>query len=52
VTYSSRILIFYAEAGAGHRRAAEALAQPLSERGAVVTLVDAMRFTHPVFRAA
>jgi processive 1,2-diacylglycerol beta-glucosyltransferase len=51
VTHSSRILIFYAEAGAGHRRAAEALAPPLIERGAVVTLVDAMRFTHPVFRA-
>ncbi len=51
MTHSSRILIFYAEAGAGHRRAAEALAQPLIERGAIVTLVDAMRFTHPVFRA-
>ena len=51
MTHSSRILIFYAEAGAGHRRAAEALAQSLGERGAVVTLVDAMRFAHPVFRA-
>jgi processive 1,2-diacylglycerol beta-glucosyltransferase len=44
-------LLFYAEAGAGHRRAAEALAQPLIERGAVVALHDAMRFTHPFFRA-
>jgi processive 1,2-diacylglycerol beta-glucosyltransferase len=44
-------LIFYAEAGAGHRRAAEAIAQPLIEGGAGVALVDAMRFTHPLFRA-
>ncbi len=51
MTYSPRILLFYAEAGAGHRRAAEALAQPLIERGAVVTLHDVMRFTHPLFRA-
>jgi processive 1,2-diacylglycerol beta-glucosyltransferase len=51
VTLSPRILIFYAEAGAGHRRAAEAVAQPLTERGAVVTLVDAMRCAHPLFRA-
>jgi processive 1,2-diacylglycerol beta-glucosyltransferase len=51
VTYSPRILIFYAEAGAGHRRAAEAIAQPLAERGATVSLIDAMRFTHPLFRA-
>ena len=28
VTHSPRVLIFYAEAGAGHRRAAEALAHP------------------------
>ena len=48
---SPRILIFYAEAGAGHRRAAEAVAQALLERGAVVSLVDAMRLTHPLFRA-
>ena len=52
VTYSPRILILYAEAGAGHRRAAEAIAQPLAERGAAVSLIDAMRFTHPLFRAA
>ncbi len=51
VTHSPRILIFYAEAGAGHRRAAEAMAQPLAERGAAVSLIDAMRFTHPLFRA-
>jgi processive 1,2-diacylglycerol beta-glucosyltransferase len=51
VTHSPRILIFYAEAGAGHRRAAEAVAQPLTERGVAVSLVDAMRLTHPLFRA-
>jgi processive 1,2-diacylglycerol beta-glucosyltransferase len=51
VTPSPRILIFYAEAGAGHRRAAEAAAHSLIDRGAIVSLVDAMRFTHPLFRA-
>lgn len=45
-----RCLIFYAEAGAGHRRAAEALADQLIERSAVVVKHDAMRFTHPLFR--
>lgn len=47
----SRILILYAEAGAGHRRAAEALATALNERGATVTRRDAMQLAHPVFRA-
>ncbi len=51
MTHSPRLLIFYAEAGAGHRRAAEAVVQPLIERGATVSLIDAMRFTHPIFRA-
>jgi len=51
VTHSPRIAIFYAEAGAGHRRAAEAIAQPLIEHGASVALHDALRFTHPLFRA-
>lgn len=51
MTNPPRILIFYAEAGAGHRRAAEAIAQPLIERGAAVALVDTLRFTHPIFRA-
>ncbi len=51
MTYSPRILIFYAEAGAGHRRAAEAVAQALVKRGATVSLIDAMRYTHPLFRA-
>lgn len=44
------ILILYAEAGAGHRRAAQALAQSLFEHGATATLLDAMRFAHPLFR--
>lgn len=52
MTNPPRVLIFYAEAGAGHRRAAEALAQSLVEHGARVALHDAMRFTHPLFRAA
>jgi processive 1,2-diacylglycerol beta-glucosyltransferase len=51
VTHSPRIAIFYAEAGAGHRRAAEAIAQPLIARGATVALHDALRLTHPLFRA-
>ncbi len=51
MTHLPRILIFYAEAGAGHRRAAEAAAQALTDRSASVSLVDAMRFAHPLFRA-
>ncbi len=51
VTHSPRFLIFYAEAGAGHRRAAEAVAQSLIERSVAVSLIDALRFTHPIFRA-
>jgi processive 1,2-diacylglycerol beta-glucosyltransferase len=51
VTRLPRILIFYAEAGAGHRRAAEAIAQPLLAHSATVVLHDALRFTHPLFRA-
>jgi processive 1,2-diacylglycerol beta-glucosyltransferase len=51
VTNPPRILLFYAEAGAGHRRAAEAVAQSLIERDTVVSLIDAMRLTHPLFRA-
>ncbi len=44
-------MIFYAEAGAGHRRAAEALATTLRTQGAIVAAYDAMRFVHPLFRA-
>jgi processive 1,2-diacylglycerol beta-glucosyltransferase len=50
VTHSPRVLIFYAEAGAGHRRAAEALATTLQTQGAIVAPYDAMRFVHPLFR--
>jgi processive 1,2-diacylglycerol beta-glucosyltransferase len=50
VTNLPRVLIFYAEAGAGHRRAAEALATTLQTQGAIVSTVDAMRFVHPLFR--
>jgi processive 1,2-diacylglycerol beta-glucosyltransferase len=51
VTHSSRVLIFYAEAGAGHRRAAEALATTLQTQGAIVATYDAMCFVHPLVRA-
>jgi processive 1,2-diacylglycerol beta-glucosyltransferase len=51
VAPAPRLLIYYAEAGAGHRRAAEAVAQAALDRGASVSLIDAMRFTHPLFRA-
>ena len=51
MTHSARVLIFYAEAGAGHRRAAEALAEELRQRGSQVLLHDAMQSAHPMFRA-
>jgi len=51
VTNLPRVLIFYAEAGAGHRRAAEALAATLRTQGAIITAQDAMRFVLPLFRA-
>lgn len=50
VTYSPRVLIFYAEAGAGHRRAAEALTAALRARDATVASLDVMRYVHPLFR--
>ncbi len=46
-----RILLLYAAAGAGHRRAAEAVADQLRSRGATVALFDTIRYTHPIFRA-
>ena len=48
---SPRFLILYAEAGAGHRRAAEALADELLARGAAVQQQDVMQQAHPLFRA-
>lgn len=44
-----RILVLYATAGAGHRRAAEAIAEQLRDR-AVVAVQDIIGFTHPLFR--
>ena len=38
-------------AGAGHRRAAEAVADSLHWRGASVAVCDTMPYTHPLFRA-
>lgn len=51
MTDSPRILLLHANAGAGHRRAAEAIADRLRERGAITALVDTIRYTHPIFRA-
>lgn len=50
MTSTPRILLLYAVAGAGHRRAAEAIADPLRECGAIVALRDTLRDTHPLFR--
>jgi processive 1,2-diacylglycerol beta-glucosyltransferase len=51
MTHSPRLLLLYATAGDGHRRAAEAVADQLRLRGAQVGLLDAVPFTHPIFRA-
>ena len=45
-----RILILYVSAGAGHRRAAEALEVVLQAGGAQVDVLDAALFVQPVFR--
>ena len=45
-----RILLLHASAGAGHRRAADALTYALQARNAVVEAVDTMRYLHPLFR--
>jgi processive 1,2-diacylglycerol beta-glucosyltransferase len=50
VTSTPRILILYATAGAGHRRAAEAVADQLRADGARVLALDVMAYTHPMFR--
>ncbi|EFK95048.1 hypothetical protein LDC_2957 [sediment metagenome] len=44
------VLLLHASAGAGHRRAAEALAKGFEERGAGVEVRDILDFTAPVFR--
>ena len=46
-----RILLLHAAAGAGHRRAAEAVAASLRRCGATVAVHDAIPYTHPIFRA-
>jgi processive 1,2-diacylglycerol beta-glucosyltransferase len=51
MNHSPRILLLYATAGDGHRRAAEAVADQLRSRGAHVALLDAVPYTHPIFRA-
>ena len=50
MTSTPRILILYATAGAGHRRAAEAVANQLRLSGARVLCLDVMAYAHPVFR--
>lgn len=42
--------MLYANAGAGHRRAAEAVANQLRADGAHVLALDVMAYTHPFFR--
>ncbi len=44
------VLLLHASAGAGHKRAAEALAKGFEERGAGVEVRDILDFTAPVFR--
>src|SRR5512143_4233403 len=44
-----RILLLYATAGAGHRRAAEAIAEQLRDC-AIVAVQDIVTLTHPLFR--
>lgn len=48
----SRILLLHASAGAGHQRAAEAVAHAIRERhsGAEAVVRDILEFTSPVFR--
>jgi len=49
---SKKILILHATAGAGHRKAAEAIQHGLEARGIPLTIVDALEFTNPFFRKA
>jgi processive 1,2-diacylglycerol beta-glucosyltransferase len=53
LTSSSRkILILHATAGAGHKKAAEAIFNGLKKRGIPATIVDALDHTNPFFRKA
>jgi processive 1,2-diacylglycerol beta-glucosyltransferase len=47
---SKKILILHATAGAGHRKAAEALYHGLKTRGIEADIVDALNFTNPFFK--
>jgi processive 1,2-diacylglycerol beta-glucosyltransferase len=49
---SKKILILHATAGAGHRKAAEAIFHGLEKRGIPVTIADALDHTNPFFRKA
>ena len=45
-----RVLILHASAGAGHKRAAEALGQAFTEQGATPLIRDILEFTPALFR--
>ena len=47
-----KILIIYATAGAGHRRAAEALAQEFEKTDHQVTLVDCLDYTSSLYKVS
>ena len=47
---SKKILILHASAGAGHRKAAEAVFNGLRRRGTSADIVDALTYTSPFFR--
>jgi processive 1,2-diacylglycerol beta-glucosyltransferase len=47
---SKKILILHATAGAGHRKAAEAVYHGLKARGFEADLIDALNYTNPCFK--
>src|SRR5689334_8166284 len=47
-----KILLLHASAGAGHRKAAEAIDRGLRKRGFTPTIADALAYTSPWFRRA
>jgi processive 1,2-diacylglycerol beta-glucosyltransferase len=49
---SRKILILHATAGAGHRKAAEAIQHGLEKRGFNPTIIDALELTNPFFKKA
>jgi processive 1,2-diacylglycerol beta-glucosyltransferase len=50
VISTPHILLLYATAGAGHRRAAEAVADQLQAQGALVLALDVPAYMQPLFR--